>query len=91
MRNPPGNQGLLVPRAVRCGGETWSKGHDKTWQPWTRADHEHDAARLKELLVKKGVTTPQQAARLTQPQGTMPTGQSRETARKAGASYRTTP
>jgi hypothetical protein len=58
------------------------------WTPTLPARETVDAARLLELLVQKGVIAPQEAARLGQPQMAMPTGQSQQAAREAGASSR---
>lgn len=51
------------------------------WSPTPPTQETVEAARLLELLVQKGVITPQEAARLGQPQVAMPTGQSQRAAR----------
>jgi len=61
------------------------------WDPYPPASKTVDATQLMELLTKKGMITPQEAARLEQPQVATPGGQSREMAQEPSASPLTTP
>ena len=79
---------LLALPVVVGAQETWIPP-ELNWTPTPPAQGTVDTARLKELLVKKGVITPQEAARLTGPQTVTASGRSRETAREP--SYLTTP
>ena len=82
--------GLLALPVMVGAEETWIPP-EANWTSTPPARGAVDAARPKEILVKKGVITPQEGAQLTQPQPATPTGQSREAAREPTASYLTTP
>jgi len=64
---------------------------EMNWSPTPSTRSTPDTAQLTELLVQKGLITPQEAAQLRPFQGAPVTGQNPESVQQSGVEFHTTP
>lgn len=81
----------LLALPLMAGAQPTTIPPQANWTAYPPAQGAVDATRLLELLVKKEVITPQEAAQLTQPQAAMPARPSRESAWEPVISVQTLP
>lgn len=81
---------LSIPFVAMAGEETVIPP-EANWTPTPPMPKTVNSARLTELLVEKGVLTPQEQAALQQRQSAMMAGQSQEQGSKPAARLETTP